>query len=272
MKLFYSDDRVISTKDFVDKLKPYVQKGDALYVATDLSRFGTLYDPMIKKEKFLNAIFDIFKELVGLRGSIILPAFSYSWGVTSPHKVFDYKTTPCKTGVLPQFFIKNNLLIRTQEPMFSVLLWGDNTDFFSDIGSESFGKRSIFEKMHKVNAKIMNFGTKSFDPTYIHYVEEYFDKNIKKLYYRKQICFDGKFINKHGITVKGRQTAFMRELNSPYQFTDSKMVKSLEGTKDYIFTKIGSGNIYVSDAKTIFDVGIEGLKNDPLFFVTDMRC
>ena len=45
--------------------------------------------------------------------------------------------------------------------------------------------------MHEKNTKLISFGLNKFDPTFVHYVEQFFDQNIKKIKYRKRLKFKG---------------------------------------------------------------------------------
>ena len=42
--------------------------------------------------------------------------------------------------------------------------------------------------MHEKNTKLISFGLNKFDPTFVHYVEQFFDQNIKNKY-RKRLKF-----------------------------------------------------------------------------------
>ena len=56
--------------------------------------------------------------------------------------------------------------------------------------------------MHQSNTKLISFGLNKFDPTFVHYVEQFFDENIKKINYRKKFKFKGIFLKKKEIKQK----------------------------------------------------------------------
>ena len=63
--------------------------------------------------------------------------------------------------------------------------------------------------MHQSNTKLISFGLNKFDPTFVHYVEQFFDENIK-INYRKNS-------NLREFLKKNKQKNpffFMRPLNS----------------------------------------------------------
>jgi len=266
MKLFKSGNITLSTSVFYDTLSEIINKGDVLYVASDLSSFGALHSSVVRKDLFINEFFSIFKRLVGEDGVLIFPSFSYSWGNTSFEKLYDVRNTSCSTGAMPNFLINNGNLVRTLDPMFSTLIWGNRKKDFANIGKSCFGDNSIFDKIYKSDAKIMNFGTPFFDPTYVHYVEKFFNDNVQKLSYRKNIEFHGRVINKDGDTYNDMCSSFMRHANSRFIFTDKNLITQLTKNNDIFLRKIGNGKIFCAKATDIMNVGIKGLLNDDSFF------
>ena len=67
-------------ENFLKKLKKYINKGDSLYIETDLSKFNNIFKDTINKKDFVEFYLNIFRKLVGKNGTIICPSFSYSWG------------------------------------------------------------------------------------------------------------------------------------------------------------------------------------------------
>ena len=61
------------------------------------------------------------------------------------------------------------------DPMFSVLIFGKNRKKYI-VSNDSFGPNSIFDKIFKENFKLISFGIDKFDPTFVHYVEQYFNE------------------------------------------------------------------------------------------------
>jgi len=169
---------------FFNNLKKYIKKNDTIYIELDLSKFGKLYKQFKSREKFLNFFFKIFVKLIGKNGNIIVPSFSYSWGKDKQIKNFDLFRSPCLTGAFPNYLLKYKNIERTIDPNFSCLVYGKDKKKFIDVSNNSFGKNSIFEKIHYKNAKLVSFATKTFDPTFVHYVEQFYNENIKKINYR----------------------------------------------------------------------------------------
>ena len=248
------------------KLSEFVSLEDIIYLEIDLMRFGKVLNSNISREDFLNFFLNLFKQLVGLKGHIIVPSFSYSWGSNQKEKIFDIKNTKSKTGIFPEFFRKIKGVRRTLDPMFSFLVYGQNRNFFIDIGNDSFGKKSLFEKIHKKGAKLVSFGLERFDPSFVHYVEQYFDSNYSKIKYRYLIKFEGELINEDGIKSSGAHYSFMRSLNSGVIYDERGIKNVLKSRKKLHTIKVANGVVNITNVTDFFDLGIQGMKRDINFF------
>ena len=265
MKIFLDDDdKSIDIDSFVSSLQRYINPGDFIYVEMDLMSFGRLYNPEISRDEFLEAFFQIFYELIGPKGHMSFPSFSYSWGCDKDSKIFDKLSTPGKVGVFPEF-IRNRLnSFRTNDPMFSVVVHGPKAEEISCITPSSFGQGSFFHKLHGFNAKLISFGLNQYDPTFVHYAEQFFDENIRKINYRKSINFSGILIE-NNISKEAEHEAFMRDLNSGLMFNDKNLKRDLMSKNKLNSLKIGVGDIYISDSKDVFDTCIEGMTMEPYY-------
>ena len=267
MNLFLDEkEHVISTQTFINAMRPYVQQGDTVSVEMDIMVFGKLYDSTIPKKDFLDGIFSIFSALVGPSGHIVLPSFSYSWGMDKKEKIFDIQNTPGKVGTFPEFFRKNINCSRTLDPMFSFLICGQRSEELASINKSSFGKGSVYEKMLNENAKLISFGLKQYDPTFVHYVEQYFDENMQKIDYRYLKKFEGTIIDK-GVNYQSEHYSFMRYPGSEWFFSEKKLVQDLKKTDRLVSLKIGNASVDISSCADVFEAGINGMKSDMHYFV-----
>ena len=268
MKLFIDSKGITIDSDlFISKLKPFINPKDYIYIEIDIMSFGKLYDLTLSKEEILEAINQIFRNLVGELGHICVPSFSYSWGKENSEKVFDIKKSIGQVGVFPEFIRKKNNTHRTKDPMFSVLINGPKSEEFCTIDNSSFGHNSIFQKLHKENAKLITFGLKQYDPTFVHYIEEFFDNNYRTLKYRKVKKFKGFFIENNQ-KIEGEHFVFARDLNSKLKFDHKNLFNDLKQKKVLDSVKIGSGYIHISDCNSVFETAIAGLHKDSHYLVS----
>jgi len=269
MNLYEYQGEIITTDTFIDRLSPYIRKGDTLVLRIDMMRFGKMATG-IKKSEFLDEIFDIFYRLVGNEGNIITPTFSYSWGMDSSEKIFDVRNTPGKVGVFPEYFRKRDDTIRNLDPMFSFAIWGKDKELFSrNEGKTSFGKDSLYNKVHKLNAKLISFGLIQYNHTFIHYVEQWYHENIDEIEYRFIKKFQGRIIDYDGASYDDYQYCFSRYLDRSFgpRVNGRKLLTDLRKIKKLNEIKIGNAYVNISDCESVFDVGIKGMKADPLYFM-----
>ena len=270
MNLFKFRDQIINKDIFLKALKPFIKNGDFIYLEIDLMSFGNIFDVNMNKKDFLEEFYILFRNLVGEEGHIACPSFSYSWGDDKEEKIFDVANTPGEVGLFPEFLRKNKKILRTKDPMFSVIINGVNRDAFDNIENNSFGNGSFFHKIHKKNAKLISFGLKSFDPTFVHYCEQYFDENINKISYRKNKKFIGYLVENSKKELVAHYS-FMRKRDLNLRFSDKKLRYDLLRTGDLNVIKIGNGKIFISDCQSVFNTCIKQMKSDCFYLVEKFR-
>lgn len=247
------------------KLQNYIPKNSTIYLEIDLIR---LRDFFLKKNKelVLEFILNEFKKIIGKKGNLILPSFTYSWGNNNKIKEFDVKKTPPKTGTFPNFLFKKKSFARTKDPMFSFLIFGQDKKELIAIGKNSFGPNSLFEKINNHNSYLISFGLNKFDPTFVHYVEEYFDINIHKIGYRFSKKYTGYF--KSGSKRrKDNFHSFSRNLRLNKFYNEKNIKKVLLKKKKLKIVNFYSFDVFISKAKDFFDEGIKGMKSNSDFFI-----
>ena len=82
-----------------------IAKGDSVFLTSSLGALGV---PNTKSKNYLLVsskwIFETLKELIGKKGNIFVPTYSYTF--TQKNKIFNTKTTNAKIGYFPNFFLK----------------------------------------------------------------------------------------------------------------------------------------------------------------------
>jgi aminoglycoside 3-N-acetyltransferase len=251
--------------NFYLNLSKFINKGDNIYVESDFSKFNKIYKKTKSRNIFCNFFFQVFKKLVGKNGNIIVPSFSYSWGRDNKKKVFDLTTTQSKTGLFSEYIRRKRNVCRTNDPMFSFLIYGKNKKYLKKIKNDSFGQNSLFSKINNDKTKLISFGLEKFDPTFVHFVEQYFDKEIKKIKYRKIYKFKGLI----KIKKKYQKKIFyclMRPPSSKLIYDDANIKKKLLEEKKLKILKLHNNNIYICSAKNFFDAGLNGMLKNINFF------
>ena len=252
---------LLKLKPLSNILKKKISPNKIVYLECNL--FGTLNE--LKKQNpkiILKEFTNMFLKLIGDKGTLITPSFSYSWGQTKNLKIFDKNNTYSTTGIFSEYLRKLKKFDRSEDPMFSCLIYGYKSNYFLDISNTSFGNKSVFHKLYLKNSYLVNYGIRKFDPTFVHFVEEYFNNNIKKINYRKLFKFKGIINKKRGIHY-----SFMRVRGSKYIYYDKNIKKELIKKKLLIHKRILNQDLYICKAKDFFVVGFEILKKNNKFFI-----
>lgn len=251
----------------IQKLKKIIRKGDSIYIELNTSKYLDIFKLTKNKNEFANFFFELIKKLIGKSGVFITPSFSYSWSKQNKKKIYDKRKTESKTGILSKYLLekKRNQFIRTDDPMFSVLVYGNKKNTLIEHCNDSFGEKSIFEKIYNSNFKLVSFGIDQFDPTFVHFVEQYFDQNINKINYRKLYKLVGKVVEKNK-QIKKSYNVFLRNLKSNRIYSEKNIIKILRNKKLINSINLFGTKVQVCYAKSFFDEGIKGMKKNKFFF------
>jgi aminoglycoside 3-N-acetyltransferase len=262
--VFLCDDRPITAGDLCDKLGVHIEPDSDLYIEMDLSRFGSLHPDIKSREQLASIIISVFNEIAGGDSTIIVPSFTFSWGFNS-RGVYDLNSNT-HLGLIPNWLLGHEGVIRTHDPMFSVLITGKRSRWYSEPCSDSFGKCSVFAKMHATNAKLIGFGLQKFDPTFIHYVEQYVNDNVSQIKYRYKKKFTGTIIENGNESAIKKHVTLVRDLDIDYKYNFDNLISDLLDQNKIIIENVCRGKIFISDCNSVFDIAMLGMQNDLNYF------
>ena len=248
------------------KLSKFIKKGDTIYVESDLTSFNQIFKKCNSKQQFLDFFYKLFTSLIGKKGTIIVPSFSYSWGDNKKQKIFDLDKSLPKTGIFPLHLKNKKNVYRTIDPMFSCLIHGNKDNYFLTIKNNTFGTDSIFEKLLTNDAKLISFGLKRFDPTFVHYVEQFFDQNIKKINYRYLKKIKGTIVNQNKKYTDNFLT-FLKNRKYNKFFFEERIKKDLFRNKKLKEINFFDAKIFIVGSKDFFYTGIKGMKKNVHYFI-----
>jgi len=260
--LYEYEGRKIYYSDFVKSLRDAgIKERDTVFVHSRVSAFGRLLT--FDRNFLMQSLVDSLKEAVGNKGAIIMPTFSYSFDKNEP---FDVDDTQSTVGALTEFFRKQDGVIRTAHPNHSIAVYGKRKDYFAAESKDTFGKDSVFGKLHDNNGKIVFLGAPFQSCTFIHYIEQ-----MHKVPYRRMRNFKGKIIT--GGKEHEEEIIFYEKYNVFFS-SFSRLEKHLLEKGIMKNVELGAGNVMVIECKDLFDEGcklLDGdiyyfLKNDPIIF------
>ena len=155
-----------------------LKKGDNIFLHIDA--LVTAYVDGASLEQKIDTLISGFTNLIGKKGTLVLPTFSYS---STKNEPFNPSTTKSDVGIVTEYFRKRKDTLRSLNPIFSVASLGFLSKKFQNSSTtDCFGQGTCFDLMLKNNFWIITMGC-SFDRiTFIHYVDQY--KNVTYRYFK----------------------------------------------------------------------------------------
>ena len=195
--------------------------------------------PMSKKDRYA-LFFEALDEIIGTKGTLVIPTFTYSATKGEP---FIVEETPSTVGDLTEYFRKMPMVKRTRDPIFSVAVIGQKTNKFCKANIENcFGNNSIFGLIEQSNAWLCCLASK-FLVTYTHFVEQ-----LVGVDYRHFKNFEYRIIE-NGEEQKGVLKYYVRDLNRKSQMDLIGLEKRLREKEQFQTGNIGRFSLYAARSK-----------------------
>jgi aminoglycoside 3-N-acetyltransferase len=233
-----------------------IKAGDELLVHSDLGHFGKLGDVRNRTE-YCKVFIDAFVNCLGPEGTLLMPTFSYSF---CKKEIYDPLKTPSTVGILTEEFRKMPGVLRSQDAIFSVAALGAQSAHYTDVGFDCFGTGSFFEKLHKRSAWIVFLG-KTFDITYMHYVEQKIG-----VPYRSIKEFPGEIQTPQGLKP-AKFLYNVRPLDQNIEYRLENLAAYLTKMSALKTVPLGNSTIRAAKASNIYYLFAEGIKRDPRFLL-----
>ena len=246
--------------------KTGLKKNDTVYFSLNLAAAGfpETIKKKIKKDDLCQIYFEAISKTISEDGTILTPAFSYSFGNEKKNPIFNKKKTPSKIGLFSNFILKFPNVVRSADPMLSVAGIGPLAKkILTKIPNRSFGFNTIFDRLsHIKNSKICNIGLgKAWFP-FIHQLEY-----LANVPYRYKNHFKGYIIEKEkkksvNWIYHGRYLRDETEANTI--LLEKKMKKRLIFKK----SKIGKTYIYSGNYRKLYISCLNILTKNPWISVS----
>jgi aminoglycoside 3-N-acetyltransferase len=151
-------------------------------------------------------ILESFLDVVGSKGTLILPLFNFNFAKGVP---FDIRTSESQMGALTEIGRKYNGAVRTGHPIYSFAVIGYRASEFEGIDNVSgYAEDSPFGVLKKLNGKIGSLDLEDQNSmTFYHHVEE-----IKRVDYRYFKSFTGEYTNSLGDTENKTYHLYVRDV------------------------------------------------------------
>lgn len=232
-----------------------IKKGDLILCHNNIGTFGRWPNHLTSKQ-WLGKIFEIITNAIGVDGTLIVPAFTYS---APQNQIFDPSEISHNVGVLANYIFSNTDAIRTLDPNVSFLVYGYLKNEVINIKNFSpYSSDGIFNWLLKKNVKILNL---NFDAgtTLLHYLEK--EKNVS---YRYMKSFTS--LIKHKDKIESvKSDLYVNDLSKKWSTADfSKFGVYAKKNGFFHELKVGRGHIGLITAVNLADCFEEFYKIYPL--------
>jgi aminoglycoside 3-N-acetyltransferase len=247
---------------FKNKLiKLGVKKDQTIILTIDLLKL-ILFLRSKKVKLDLKDIINPIKEIVSKNGNIVVYSFFWDFFKTN---IFDYDNSKSASGSLSNFLLNDKEFKRTQNPVYSLLVWGkDKEKIYRMRHNDCFSKNSPFGYLINKKSKLLfvNIDFKKTGFPFFHLAEQEVG-----VYYRFFKIFSGKFIKnkkKRDISIKMYVRKKNYKILTYYSDHIEKILqkkKSLKKVKDF------GSELSLIDLKTLYDLTIKQLKIEKKMFL-----
>ncbi|HOJ10030.1 MAG TPA: AAC(3) family N-acetyltransferase [Clostridiales bacterium] len=224
-----------------------IVKGDVLIVHSSLSSIGYV-------DGGADSVIDALLETVGDEGTIVMST------LTGWFDHFDADTSPSAVGKISEVFRKRNNAYRSLHPVHSVAAIGKHAKYITDGHNNcetGCGQGTPYYKIKELNGKIMLLGVDMDRNTIMHCLEEEIDAH----YLRTLDIVAPTYIENY------KEKIFILKKFPPGHRDFLRITPELRKKDALIEGKIGNAIVKVIDMEKLFNMGLEILKNDPLFFI-----
>jgi len=250
-----------SIDDFTNAINQTdLNKGDTIFVHSNLTALGRPKN-IRSSEELCQSFLDSCFGKIGLSGTIVVPAFTYSF---PKEEIFDPKSPTKQMGAFSEWVRKQPGSIRSLDPCFSIIaLGGAAQELTEDMPQNSFGEDSFFDRLLKRNGMILNINLNS-GSTFVHFVER-----CLGVPYRFDKTFSG-IINHEG-EKEAKSTIWVRDLTDPVteaNFSKFHRLSTSAGLNARF--SIGRGSVNFIRSRDTYDLIEDEIQSDPLFLTNGM--
>ena len=224
-----------------------ILKGDIILVHSALSSIGYV-------DGGAETVIDALLETTGEDGTVVMSSLT-GWS-----DAFDSKTTPSVVGRISEEFRKRKGAVRSLHPVHSIVALGKQAKFITDDHDKcetGCGAGTPYLKLRDLGGKVMLLGVDMDRNTIMHSLEE----EINALYLKNLAIPAPTYIEDY------RNKTFTLEKFPPGHRDFNRLTSVLRKREAIIEGKIGNAAVKVMEINKLFEIGLEVLKGDPLFFI-----
>ena len=239
----------VTIKDIIAGLeKSGIEQNDRLMVHCSLSSFGWVDGG---EQTLITAL----QRAVGIGGVVMMPTFTYG------QEPFDRSCTPSRTGIISEAFRLSPDVIRSEHPGFSVAIWGRKAaDLAAGHRTEAgVGRDTPLHRLIEHNGKILLMGVDQLANSTFHLAQDL-----------AQVPYLGRFRMTEIVEPGGKRIPFqIRRAGCSLGFNKAQQTIDLKGIEYRMM--IGDSIVRIMPGKTLLNLGVELLQQDPAFLLCDYK-
>ena len=238
-----------------------ISQGNVALVHTD-AMVAAQFPPMPDEQR-IDLLIDTLEAALGPRGTLVMPAFSYSF---TKGEVFDVRHTPSTVGMVTERFRTRPAVCRSTDPIFSFTAKGPAAHELCSLPvQECFGEESVFAMLHRRNAHIACLGCSlSSGGTFIHYVE-----TSRAVDYRYNKTFSGTIAWPDGRFTSASVIYYVRDLKRKSEADLRRLQQRLADEGKLRSTVLGRTRLIAVSAVDMFDTALQMLKECPFSLIAE---
>lgn len=229
-----------------------IKEGDLVMIHVGYAAYGYI-------EAGPKGLIELFQQAVGPSGTVCMPTHTNNLVGNPP---FDHDRTPAQTGLVPTLFSKMPGTLRGWHPTHSVAARGPLAEFLlerADACEPVFGHEGFWGRFHDANGKVLMFCNSLGPNTFLHGVDYLAGAALPDTL-------------GHLIRNEKREEVTVRGM--PFH-TDSfqHIYKVLEKKNQIHSAPLGTGTVYVMNARDLMKTGLPVVRKNPLLATApDCTC
>lgn len=232
-----------------------LHSGDTALVHSDAMVAAQL--PPLPDAKRLGLLIDALQASIGPEGTLVMPAFSYSFTKNEPYDVLN---TPSTVGMLTEYFRKQKVACRSADPIFSVAARGPRAKELCSVAvKECFGPDSVFAVLRRLNSYVVCLGCPlTSGGTFVHYVEK-----SNGVDYRYDKAFRGTIVWPDRSSTEESVIYYVRNLERKSGADLRRLQRRLEANGQLKKATLGRVRVLGVRAVDFYETASQMLKEDP---------
>lgn len=228
------------------------------------NRVYVVHSSMLKfglVEGGLAGVMACLRQALGPRATILMPAFTFSYGRT---RLWDYHASKAETGALSEYFRKLPGVRRTLHPFHSFGVDGPQAAAFADCANlSSCGPGSPFALLYEMDAINVALGTEfEGGATFLHHTEE-----VAQVPYRFYKEFPGDVTGAQGEKLERPYRMFVREITPTHEYDNQWQHVWDDFVADQLVVsgELNGANLFAFRIKPTHNRFLQRLQADPFY-------